>query len=57
MNDDEIKQECLRESGIDLGRYSYTEITEIKDALRRYLNAKLKLLSRTDFEDAPPNQH
>ena len=44
MTDNEIKEDCLQEAGIDLGRYSHTELTEIKDALRRYHNAKLKLL-------------
>jgi hypothetical protein len=44
MTDNEIKEECLKEAGINLGRYSYSELTEIKDALRRYHNAKLKLL-------------
>ncbi len=44
MTDNELKEHCLREAGIDLGRYSHTELTEIKDALHRYHNAKLKLL-------------
>ena len=44
MTSNEIKEECLKEAGIDLGRYSHSELTEIKDALRRYHNAKLKLL-------------
>jgi hypothetical protein len=44
MTDNEIKEECLTESGIDLGRYSHTELTQIKDALIRYHNVKLKLL-------------
>ena len=48
MTDNEIKENCLQEAGIDLGRYSHTELTEIKDALRRYHNAKLKLLSIAD---------
>ena len=45
MTDDEIKEDCLMKAGIDLGRYSYTEMTQIKDALRRYTQAKLKLLT------------
>ena len=48
MTDNEIKEDCLQEAGIDLGRYSHTELTEIKDALRRYHNAKLKLLRIAD---------
>ena len=48
MTDNEIKEDCLKEAGIDLGRYSHTEMTEIKDALRRYLQAKLKLLGIAD---------
>ena len=48
MTDNEIKEDCLQEAGIDLGRYSHTELTEIKDALRRYHNTKLKLLSIAD---------
>ena len=48
MTDNEIKEYCLQEAGIDLGRYSYKELTEIKDALRRYHNTKLKLLSIAD---------
>ena len=44
MTDNEIKEECLQEAGIDLGRYSHTELTEIKEALRSYHIAKLKLL-------------
>jgi hypothetical protein len=45
MTDNEIKEECLKEAGIDLGRYSHSELTEIKDAFRRYHNAKLNLLT------------
>jgi len=48
MTDNEIKEDCLQEVGIDLGRYSYNEMAQIKDALRRYHNAKLKLLSIAD---------
>jgi len=48
MTDNEIKEDCLQEAGIDLGRYSYNEMDQIKDALRRYHNAKLKLLSIAD---------
>jgi hypothetical protein len=48
MTDNEIKEDCLQEAGIDLGRYSHTELTEIKDALRRYHQAKLKLLGIAD---------
>jgi histidinol-phosphate/aromatic aminotransferase/cobyric acid decarboxylase-like protein len=48
MTDNEIKEDCLQEAGIDLGRYSHKELTEIKDALRRYHNAKLKLESIVD---------
>jgi hypothetical protein len=48
MTDNEIKEDCLQEAGIDLGRYSYNEMAQIKDALRRYHNAKLKLLSIAD---------
>ncbi len=48
MTDNEIKEDCLQEAGIDLGRYSHTEMTEMKDALRRYHQAKLKLLGIAD---------
>jgi len=48
MTDDEIKEDCLIKSGIDLGRCSYTELTQIKDALRRYSQAKLNLLTIPD---------
>jgi hypothetical protein len=48
MTDNEIKEDCLQEAGIDLGRYSYNEMAQIKDALRRYHSAKLKLLSIAD---------
>jgi hypothetical protein len=48
MTDNEIKENCLQEAGIDLCRYSYKELNEIKDALRRYHDAKLKLLSISD---------
>ena len=48
MTDNELKENCLQEAGIDLGRYSYNELNLIKDALRRYHNAKLKLLSISD---------
>ena len=48
MTDNEIKEDCLQQAGIDLGRYGYKELTEIKDALRRYHNAKLKLLGIGD---------
>tara|TARA_R110000744_G_scaffold331385_2_gene436848 strand:+ start:76 stop:255 length:180 start_codon:yes stop_codon:yes gene_type:complete len=48
MTDNELKEDCLQEAGIDLGRYSHTELTEIKDALRRYHQAKLKLLGIAD---------
>lgn len=48
MIDNELKEHCLQEAGIDLGRYSYNELNVIKDALRRYHNAKLKLLSIDD---------
>lgn len=44
MTGNEIKEDCLQEAGVDLGRYSYKEMTQIKDALRRYHSAKLKLL-------------
>lgn len=47
MTDDQIKEICLQEAGIDLGRYSYDEIVQIKDALRRYYNAKIKLTMKT----------
>lgn len=59
MTDNELKEHCLQEAGIDLGRYSYNELSVIKDALRRYHNAKLKLLSIADVvgrsEQLPPN--
>lgn len=45
MTDNELKEHCLKEAGIDLGMYSYNELNVIKDALRRYHNAKLKLLN------------
>jgi len=45
MTDNELKEHCIQKAGIDLGRYSYNELNLIKDALRRYHNAKLKLLS------------
>ena len=48
MTDNEIKEDCLQEAGIDLGRYSHSELNEIKDALRRYNNTKLKLLGIAD---------
>ena len=48
MTDNEIKEDCLQEAGIDLGRYSHSELNEIKDALRRYHNTKLKLLGIAD---------
>lgn len=48
MTDNELKEHCLQEAGIDLGRYSYNELNVIKDALRRYHNVKLKLLSLSD---------
>jgi hypothetical protein len=51
MTDNELKEDCLQEAGIDLGRYSHTELTEIKDALRRYHQAKLKLLGIADVVD------
>jgi hypothetical protein len=54
MTDNEIKEDCLQEAGIDLGRYSHTELTEIKDALRRYHNTKLKLLSIADVSGSLP---
>jgi hypothetical protein len=54
MTDNEIKENCLQEAGIDLGRYSHTEMTQIKDALRRYHNAKLKLLSIADVSGSLP---
>ena len=44
MTDNELKEECLQEAGIYLGRYSYSELIDIKDALRRYHEYKLKLL-------------
>lgn len=48
MTDIELKEQCLQEVGVDLERYSYNELNLIKDALRRYHNAKLKLLSISD---------
>tara|TARA_R110000822_G_scaffold7553_15_gene30946 strand:+ start:704 stop:997 length:294 start_codon:yes stop_codon:yes gene_type:complete len=51
MTDNEIKEDCLQEAGIDLGRYSHKELTEIKDALRRYHQAKLKLLGIADVSN------
>ena len=54
MTDNEIKEDCLQEAGIDLGRYSYTELTEIKDALRRYHKTKLKLLGIADVNYCKP---
>lgn len=44
MTDNEIKEDCLQEAGIDLGRYSHSELIEIKNGLSRYHEAKLKLL-------------
>jgi hypothetical protein len=52
MKDNEIKEYCLQESGIDLGRYGHKELTEIKDALHKYHNAKLKLLENNIFSHA-----
>jgi len=52
MTDNELKEYCLQEAGIDLGRYSYNELNAIKDALRRYHNAKLKLLSIDDVSSS-----
>jgi len=43
MEENEIKEDCLQESEIDLGRYSHSELTQIKDAMRRYHNTKLKI--------------
>jgi hypothetical protein len=42
MSDEEQKEHYLKEAGIDLGRYTYTEVKEIKDAMRRYSQFKLK---------------
>lgn len=52
MTDNELKENCLQEAGIDLGRYSHTELNEIKDALRRYHQSKLKLLGIADVSDS-----
>jgi hypothetical protein len=57
MTDDEIKEDCLTEAGIDLGRYSYTELTQIKDALRRYSQAKLNLLTIPVVVKSLPNKY
>jgi hypothetical protein len=48
MTDTEIKEECLKEAGMDLGSYSYSELQTIFEAMRRYHNAKLKKLPITD---------
>lgn len=57
MTDNELKEDCLQEAGIDLGRYSYDELTNIKDALRRYSNAKLKLLGIADVVGSKPTRY
>ena len=55
MKEDEIKEDCLMESGMDLGRYSYTEMTQIKDAMRRYNQAlNKKCISNCKHENYTP---
>lgn len=47
MTDIEIKEEVMRECGLLDGRYSFTEENEIKEAMRKYHQAKLNLLTTT----------
>lgn len=48
MTDNELKDECMENAEIDLGRYSYKELTQIREAMRMYADLKLKLFAIPD---------
>lgn len=48
MTDSELKDECMENAEIDLGRYSYKELTQIREAMRMYAERKLKLFAIPD---------
>lgn len=48
MTDSELKDECMENAEIDLGRYSYKELTQIREAMRMYADRKLKLFAIPD---------
>jgi len=52
MTDKELKDECLIKAEIDLGRYSYNELTQIREAMRIYTECKLKVFAIPDVIDA-----
>jgi hypothetical protein len=48
MNDKELKDECMENAEIDLRRYSNSELTQIREAMRMYAERKLKLFAIPD---------
>ena len=51
MTDNELKDECMENAEIDLRRYSNTELTQIRDAMRIYADRKLKLFAIPDVSN------
>jgi len=51
MTDNELKDECMENAEIDLGRYSNTELTQIREAMRIYADRKLKLFAISDVSN------
>ena len=44
MTEIELNNECIQNAGIDLKRYTYNELTAIREAMRIYSNRKLKIM-------------
>lgn len=43
MSDLDLKNECMEDADIDITRYSNSELTQIREAMRMYAERKLKL--------------
>jgi hypothetical protein len=52
MTDNELKDECMENAEIDLRRYSNTELTQIREAMRIYADRKLKLFAMPDVSES-----
>lgn len=48
MSDLDLKNECMEDAEIDLTRYSNSELTQIREAMRMYAERKLKLFAIPD---------
>lgn len=55
MSDLDLKNECMEDAEIDITRYSNSELTQIREAMRMYAERKLKLFAIPDVSGSLDN--